>query len=54
MGHRTTLSKYLREMLYFILTENFFQFCGSNYLQTCGTAMGTKKAVALLTSLWSE
>ena len=34
--------KYLREMLHHILTENLFQFCGSNYLQTHGTAMGTK------------
>ena len=39
-------SKYLRKMLYLILTENSFQFCGSNYLQTHGTAMGTKVAVA--------
>ena len=39
-------TKYLREMLYLILTENSFQFCGSNYLQTHGTAMGTKMAVA--------
>ena len=30
-------TKYLREMLYLILTENSFQFCGS---------MGTKMAVA--------
>ena len=47
-------TKYLREMLYFISTENSFQFCGSNYLQTGGTAMGTKTAVALLTSLRPE
>ena len=40
-------SKYLREMLYLILTEKSFQFCGSNYLLTYGTAMGTKTAVAL-------
>ena len=33
-------------MLHHILTENLFQFCGSNYLQTHGTAMGTKMAVA--------
>ena len=33
-------------MLYLILTENSFEFCGSNYLQTHGTAMGTKVAVA--------
>ena len=31
---------------FFILTENSFQLCGSNYLQTHGTAMGTKMAVA--------
>ena len=37
-------TKYLREILYLILTENLFQFCGSNYLQTHGTAMGTKMA----------
>ena len=34
--------KYLREMLYLILTENSFQFCGSNCLQNHGTAIGTK------------
>ena len=39
-------TKYLREMFYLILTENSFQFCDSNYLQTHGTAMGTKMAVA--------
>ena len=39
-------TKNLREMLYLILTENSFQFCGSNHLQTHGTAMGTKVAVA--------
>ena len=39
-------TEYLREMLYHILTENSFQFCGSNYLQTHGAAMGTKMAVA--------
>ena len=39
-------TKYLREMLYHILTENSFQFCGSNYLQTHGATMGTKMAVA--------
>ena len=41
-------TKYLREMLYLILKENSFQFCGSNYLQTHGTAMGTKMAVVSL------
>ena len=39
-------TKYLREMLYLILIENSFQFCDSNYLQTHGTAMGKKMAVA--------
>ena len=39
-------TKYLREMLYVIVTENSFQFCGSNCLQTHGTAMGTKMPVA--------
>ena len=35
---------YLREMLGLILKENSFQFNGlENYLQTHGTAMGTKK-----------
>ena len=36
----------LRKMLRLILKENSFQFCGSDYLQTHGTAMGTKMAVA--------
>ena len=39
-------TKYLREMLDLILKENSFQFNGENYLQTHGTAMGTKMAVA--------
>ena len=29
-------TKYLREILFLILTENSFQFCGNNYLQTRG------------------
>ena len=33
-------------MLRLILKENSFQFNGKNYLQTHGTAMGTKMAVA--------
>ena len=32
---------------FFILTENSFQLCGSNFLRTDGTAMGTNMAVAL-------
>ena len=45
-------TKFLREMLSLILKENSFQFNGKNYLQTHGTAMATKMAVALPTSLW--
>ena len=37
---------YLREMLRLILKENSFQFNGKHYLQTHGTAMGTKTAVS--------
>ena len=37
---------FLREMLSLILKENSFQFYGKDYLQTHGTAMGTKMAVA--------
>ena len=39
-------TKYLREIHYLILKTNSFQFCGSQYLQTRGTAMGTKMAIA--------
>ena len=39
-------SPYLTEILYLILTENSFQYYGSKYLQTHGTAMGKKIAVA--------
>ena len=37
---------YLREMLRLILKENSFQFNGKHYLQTHGTATGTKTAVS--------
>ena len=36
----------LAQALRLILQENSFQFCGKNYLQTHGTTMGTKMAVA--------
>ena len=36
---------YLREMLRLILQENSFQFNGKDFLQTYGSAMGTKTAV---------
>ena len=39
-------TNFLREMLSPILKENSFQFNGLDYLQTHGTAMGTKVAVA--------
>ena len=39
-------TNFLREMLSLILKENSFQFIGKDYLQTHGTAMGTKMAVA--------
>ena len=37
---------FLEKALGLILQENSFQFCGKNYLQTHGTAMGTKMTVA--------
>ena len=37
---------FLRQRLGLILNENSFQFNGENYLQTHGTAMGTKMAVS--------
>ena len=39
-------SHYLKQMLGLILKENSLEFKGENYLQTHGTAMGTKMAVA--------
>ena len=39
-------TNFLREILSLILKENSFQFNGKDYLQTHGTAMGTKMAVA--------
>ena len=44
-------SHYLKEILKLILQENSFQFAGNNYLQTHGTAMGTKMAVAFA-NIW--
>ena len=44
--NRPIPTRYLREMLSLILQENSFQFNGKDYLQTHGTAMGTKMAVA--------
>ena len=39
-------TRFLREILGLILNENSFLFNGENYLQTHGTAMGTKMAVS--------
>ena len=39
-------SRYLKDMLCLILQENSFRFRRKNFLQTHGTAMGTKMAVA--------
>ena len=47
-------SHYLKEMLCLILKENSFQFIGKNYLQTHGTAMGTKMAVAFANIFMAE
>ena len=38
---------YLPEMVRLILKKNFFHFNGKHYLQTHGTAMGTKTAVSV-------
>ena len=45
-GNPPIPTRYLREMLSLILQENSFQFNGKDYLQSHGTAMGTKMAVA--------
>ena len=44
----------LKEMLQLTLGENSFSFNGRNYLQTHGTAMGTKMAVAFANIFMSE
>ena len=41
-------------MLGLILKENLFQFNGENYLQTHGTAMGTKMAVSFANFFMAE
>jgi hypothetical protein len=47
-------SHYLKDMLGLILKENSFQFMESNFLQTHGTAMGTKMAVAFANIFMAE
>ena len=44
-------TEYLKRTLKLILQETSFQFNGKNYLQTHGTAMGTKQSL-LPTFLW--
>ena len=44
----------LKKMLVLILKENSFEFKGENYLQTHGTAMGTKMAVAFANIFMAE
>ena len=45
-NHLPIPTKFLRQMLRLIFKENSFQFNGRHYLQTQGTAMGTKMTVA--------
>ena len=45
---------YLGAMLRLILQENSFQFNGKDFLQTQGTAMGTKTAVSVANILMAK
>ncbi|XP_067017350.1 uncharacterized protein [Acropora muricata] len=47
-------TQYLKRALKLILQENSFEFNGKNYLQTHGTAMGTKMAVAFANIFMAE
>ena len=47
-------TRLLEQALRLILQENSFQFTGKNYLQTHGTAMGTKIAVAFANIFMSK
>ena len=47
-------TRLLDKALRLILQENSFQFAGKNYLQTHGTAMGTKMAVAFANIFMSK
>ena len=47
-------TRLLRKMLGLILKENSFQFNRENYLQTHGTAMGTKMVVSLANIFMGE
>ena len=45
-GNPPVPTRNLRQMLSLILQENLFQFNGKDFLQSHGTTMGTKMAVA--------
>ena len=47
-------SHYRKKMLGLVLKENSFEFKGENYLQTHGTVMGTKMAVAFANIFMAE
>ena len=47
-------TRFLRYMLGLILNENSFKFNGENYLQTHGTAMGTKMALSFANIFMAE
>ena len=52
--HPSPLTHSLAGLLRLILQENSFQFKGKNYLQTHGTAMGTKVAVSFANMRWRD
>jgi len=45
-------TRLIAQALRLILQENSFQFCDKNYLQTHGTAMGTKMGVAFANQIF--
>ena len=54
LGESPIPTQYLKRALELILQENLIQFTGKDYLQTQGTAMGTKMVVFFATSLWER
>ena len=53
-GNPPVPTRFLSEMLSLILLENSFQFNLRDYLQTHGTVMGTKTAVAFANTSWPK
>ena len=53
-GNPPVPTRFLSEMLSLILQENSFQFNGKDYLQTHGTAMGTKMAVTFANTFMAK